>query len=251
MVPKIFLALLALLLASCVTSSPQSDYGVRKGFEAYIPARISVLSCIPLPLSARYAGLKPINISEEDQKKLCGEFDKKVIEGFTGQPFMKGYTPALVAQLLKKNSATGILKDVPLLWSFDQSSCPGCNSGPRAYENQTEKSAKWLNWLNQFSKATRYSDAILIPFLVDAWEAHNDDRGVLLSERYVKADLFLIDTNHGKLLWSGTRSATVNNQSLRESPASEYPPYPHWDRLTDRLFTEALWLSFPGRQMND
>lgn len=244
----VFFSLAALF--ACTTIEPTVGHGVQPGFEAYIPARIAVLPCRNFPENARYTGLKPKNIAEKDDITLCTQFDQKIIDGFTNQPFMKGFTPTLIKQLLEKNSATHLLNEIDQFWSVNLAECPKCTSGPSTYNQISGSSPKWRGWLNQLSKNTRYSDAVLIPFISEAVEQKKDERGVWISERYAKIELFLIDTNHGKLLWSGARAASISNQTLRESVTTEAPPFPHWNRLFGRLFTEAIWKDFPGRQMN-
>ena len=246
----IFILLSLFTLSSCTTIEAPLSHGIQPGFEAYIPARIAVLPCRTFPANARYPGLKPSNIKEKENKAICETFDQKIIEGFTNQPFMKGFTPALIQQFLEKNSATQLLPEIDQLWTINLAECSECTSGPSVYNKLSESSPKWRGWLNQFSKNTRYSDAILLPLISEAVEQKKDERGVWISERFVKIELFLIDTNHGKLLWSGSRAASVSNQTLRESVATEAPPFPHWNRLFSRLFTEAIWKDFPGRQMN-
>ena len=241
----------AILLHSCATPGPSPSYGIQHGLEAYVPARIAVLGCQQLSApGSHHKGLITIdigNIGREEIEGLCSQFDKEIIQGFGNQPYMKGFTPAYVHNLLKKANATPLLNELQSHWDTANKVCHGCRTGLQTYTATLSHQESWLNWLNRFSTCTRYSDALLLPLLTEARQQVRDNRGIWISERSAKIELFLIDTNNGKLLWAGNGSASVNNQSLRESPTTPAPPFPHWDRLKERLFTESLWRRFPGR----
>ncbi|MCB9228669.1 MAG: hypothetical protein H6618_03575 [Deltaproteobacteria bacterium] len=236
-------------IVSCVSTDPSVNYGIRRGFEAYIPARIAVLSCRVMPPGLRYSGQFPFNVADEDLKGLCHDLDRRVIEGFSNQPYMKGFTPALVAAFLSKAGAEDMTEEISALWQSGVERCHSCENGPQAYQVVLENSVGWHDWLNRFSRHTDYADAILMPMISEAVERVSDDRGAWIAERYARIELFLIDTNNGKLLWAGGRSASISSQSLRKTSQTPPPPYPHWDRLKERLFTETIWQGFPGRQL--
>ena len=94
------LALLAEL--SCVHNFDTVGYGLSHDSQSYIPARIAVLGCRPWPNGARVKKQPITNTEEGDLKVLCEAYDKYVLQGFAGQPYMRGISPAVVDKLVDR-----------------------------------------------------------------------------------------------------------------------------------------------------
>lgn len=96
-----WLFLLSSLCFHC-TTVPDGELGLQGENQAFIPARVAVLSCQPWPKAAPFQGLQTSNVSDQDLQSLCEKFDQFILHGFSGQPYMRGLSPKLVTQLLEK-----------------------------------------------------------------------------------------------------------------------------------------------------
>ena len=248
-IKKTALIFVILFCGGCITDHQPLKYGIQEDYLGYIPAQIAVLSCIEWPLKARFKTQLPTNIAAEDFTSLCEAFDQYVLKSFSNQPFVKGLTPKLTSKLLEQSEQSHQISEIVQIWNHDPSRCLNCRDPFSTYEESLKNNLDWRMWLNNFSKYTRYTDALLLPTIVAALERRYNDRGLLISERHLKVVILLIDTNNAHIQWIGQRSASITNQKLR-SGGSEFPPYPQWDKLHERVFTNGLWIDFPGRQQN-
>jgi hypothetical protein len=239
--PSIFLILLQLLglaaiVASCTTTNDR--YGVEQAYLGYVPARIAIFTCRPLP-----AGLRPVdaplsNIDQAAETDICKNFDETVREGFSNQPYMRGYSSNYVQKVLTAANAQNLLGDLPFQWKLEEGFCNSCRTVARSYRETISDRAPWRQWLTDLSQKVKGADSILLPYLVYGYQRTYSDRGLELSERGAGIALLLIDTASGNLLWSGSRESVV------PVPGRDFPD---WSRVKDRLFIPALWNEFPGR----
>ena len=238
---------LVVFIGSCVITKTSKNYGIQTSYIGFIPARIAVIPCRDWPLKARYTKQIPSNISQPDLIELCKEFDKFILKSFSNQPFINGLTPELTKQLLSENGQEHMISEIPQIWNHDPSTCIDCNDSLSTYIHSIQSNSEWRVWLNNFSKSTRFADSILFPVVISAFERNHDDRGLLISERNLKLNILLIDTNNGRIQWIGQRSSSISNQTLRSGNES-YPTFPEWTKLNTRVFAEGIWQGFPGRQ---
>ena len=238
----LFLSLCA--LASGCISTP-AEYGIQDQAVAFIPARIAVLPCRVWPRGLNYRGLPLSNSGDEKMRELCTKTDAFIIDGFTDQPYMRGISPGVVAQLLEKNEKTNLLDSMSQTLLSDDG-CPDCNSPITYYKRAITDQKDWRIWLNTFSRAVANADAALLPFVIFSYEGRINDRGIETSYRQAGLLLFLIDTNSGKLVWAGGRQAEIKDQG--EPYESKKPDIPSWQALEQRLFVSDIWQDFPGRQ---
>ena len=171
---------------------------------------------------------------------LCKEYDDFVLRSFSGQAFMNGFTPKLIRKLLNKNNQSELIEQIPLIWNFDQKSCPSCTTPQQTYHDSLAKDIKWRAWLNTLSKNVRFADAALFPFIIDSYENRYDDRGLWIAERVIHISLLLIDTNNANLLWAGERKSVLSNQGLAQKTQKSQIPYPDWSNLHQRIFIKEL-----------
>jgi hypothetical protein len=231
------------LTSSCV--STPAEYGIQDQAVAFIPARIAVLPCKIWPRGLNYRGLPLSNTGDEKMQELCTKTDAFIIDGFAGQPYMRGISPNVVAQLLAKNEKSDLLDTMSQTLLSDDG-CSDCNSPITYYKKAITDQNDWRIWLNSFSRAVANSDAVLLPFVIFSYEGRINDRGIETSYRQAGLLVFLIDTNSGKLVWAGGRQAEIKHQG--EPYDSKKPDIPSWQALEQRLFVSDIWQDFPGRQ---
>lgn len=241
-----YISIFFLLLNSCVSVN-DTHYGIQDNQLASLPARIAVLNCQGWPNSARMKNQAISNVSIEQQEKLCKKFDKTVIKGFSSQPFMRGYSPKIIKKLLKMSKKQALTGELPRLWN-KKSPCAKCDNVVSKYKEDISNSEDWRMWLEDFSKATRNTDAILLPFVIYLTENHINDRGLEKAIRESAIALLLIDSGNGDLIWSGYRQTDVENQTFFKASTFPSLDFPNWKELNSRLFTNDIWDEFPGRQ---
>ena len=237
-----------LLLVGCQhgTDLSEAQWGLQPLYQGFIPGQIAVLPCQVWPQQATYQ-YQPIgNVRPTDQDLLCKRIDQMVMDGFLQQPYMSGFT----AKSVSKQMATSFpdyVEKMQVLWRGPP--CPSCETPLEFYKKVSLLEPKWLAWLQQMSQSTRYSDAVLLAFLLFAQEQQFQDRGVGTSRRSMGVILMLVSTHDGSLIWGGKQTAMMEEQSSssRPSPSTPYPPYSGWEKLYPSVFTEALWKGFPGR----
>lgn len=235
------------ILAACFHSN-SSHYGLQSNDLAYIPARIAVLPCRQWPEQASYRDMPLSNISEDIREELCTALDSFVLEGFQGQPYMRGISPKVVQALLEREDQEELLDRIDEVWRRQNGDCTRCSSPTRYYQETVQKRNNWRLWLSNFSRAAFNSDAILIPFVTYAHESRTDERGLMVAFRRTGAMLMLIDTNTGALIWTGGREAQAQHQMPRAQAGPGQPDFPEWTEVMDRLFISEIWQQFPGRQ---
>jgi hypothetical protein len=213
-------------------------YGVEEAYLGYVPARIAIFNCQPLPSGLRPADSPLSNIDQATEADICKAFDETVRDGFSNQPYMRGYSSNYVAKALTAAGSLPLLAALPNLWKLDEGYCRSCNTVARSYRETISDRAAWRQWLTEISQKVKGVDSVLLPYLVYGYQRNYSDRGLELSERGASVALLLVDTASGNLLWSGAREAVV------PVPGTNLPD---WARVKERLFIPALWNEFPGR----
>ena len=242
---RICVIFLSLIFINCTTI--HDEYGIQEQAIAFIPARIAVLPCQPWPRGLSYKGLPLSNTGDEKAKELCSKIDDFVVEGFSGQPYMRGISPSIVTKLLKQSENMDLLTSMnKILLSENGTKCSNCTSPIAYYKKAIAPQEDWRLWLNSFSRSVANADAILLPFLIFSYEGRANDRGLETAYRQAGILLFLIDTNSAKLIWSGGRQAEIKNQGKPYEVKT--PDTPSWKALEERLFISDVWQEFPGRQ---
>jgi hypothetical protein len=220
---------------------------------AYIPAKIAVLPCMEWPFAARYQMLPLSNADSSSVTKLCTEFNNFVLDGFKNQPYMKGFSPKLLKQLLEKNAQAKLLdsQTISSLWNHQKDDCDQCQTPVSFYKISIAHRAPWNNWLNDLSKHAKNADAVLLPLIMYYYNKLYDDRGMMVAKTSASLTLLLISTDDAELLWSGGRIADISNKSFEESgrkDESALTKIQDTQVLFERLFNNSLWKDFPGRQ---
>jgi hypothetical protein len=236
-------------LGGCTTGGREASLGVQKEHDGFVPARIAILPCITWPEGSRYKSRPLSNARNEIFASLCESFDKFVIEGFSGQPFMKGFSPAFVKKTLAAADKPDQLNAIPTLWAHDTKDCTDCTNIASFYRESIASRPPWQLWLDSTSSIVRHVDAVLIPAILYAWDRRYNDRGVLVLERSASAALLLISTANGDLIWTRSRSAIVPVRKLEANLNNQPPAPPEWNLVGGQIFTEHLWADFPGRQV--
>jgi hypothetical protein len=243
------LALLVGLTAACTTTSSAPQWGMQAAFVAFVPARTAVLPCLAWPTSIKLSGRPPSEPGSEGSTTICKRFDEAVLEGFGGQPFMKGFAPRLVDQLIAKGERKELLPEGRQLWRHEPGDCANCRSVTEWYSSSMSSRPAWRKWLADLSEIVRGADSILIPVVVWASEDKINDRGLFSARRSAGIELLLIDTNTAGLIWAGGREAAASSKAF----ATDTPPQslvaPPWQTVMERLFIEELWRDYPGRQI--
>lgn len=238
--------------ASCVTQFDEdAPYGVTPNKTGYIPARMALASCITWPERAtRISGMPLGNASRDETQKLCNEFDLYIAAGFENQPFMKGLSPKFVEKLYASSGMSPSISDaIAQQWQHSSEDCSSCRTPTAFYNGSIAHRKQWNVWLANFARATKGTDAILVPLILYNNTTKEDDRGLMVARRTASIALLLIDTANGELIWSGGREADVASKAFQEDPRAKNLAPPDQDELKKRLFTDALWLAFPGRQV--
>jgi hypothetical protein len=252
-VESILLAVLTLLNTQCQTPSPSSAQGIEAGFEAYIPARIAIAPCALWPTPATQRQVE--KLSAFSTQELCTRFDSFVAAGFEQQPYMSGLAPQLVQELAVAKRQAQWQHEAMAIWQKSLARCSEEGSAAAdLYQRCVAASPEWEIWLAAFGRTIQHSDALLLPLIVEVAEQHGDDRGILLSSRRLKLVQLLIATDSAKLIWSRYGEASALNkrpvpikERSQEVSDADYPAYPDWPLLHQRIFTPNFWKDFPGR----
>jgi hypothetical protein len=237
---------------SCATEEKViNEFGMNPKKIGYIPARMALFNCQLWPDQATRLGWLPLRpMPEKEWQSLCSDYDQFLLSGFDNQPFMKGLVPSYTEKLYGAAATTPVLKQVlPQYWKHQTGDCSSCTELSSFYLKSISGRKDWQLWLNNFSHATLGADAILIPLLVYYAKYNTTDRGMAIARREAEIHLILVDTATGELIWSGLRRAEVVNKSFSEDPKAGKLEPPSAEDLKMRLFTEALWYGFPGRQV--
>jgi hypothetical protein len=233
-------------LAACTTTEPKDRYGIQSQFSSLIPARIAVLPCRTWPQTSRYESMPMTAWTPDDQTAICNRFDEFVLDGFKNQPFMRGFSPKAVLKLLENSQQTSMLKEIEMLWRPANVDCQTCRTPMSFYQTAVASQQLWRLWLAQLSRATRNSDAVLVPFALYHKNDTYDDRGLRVARRSLAVVLLLIDTGSGNLIWSGGRESYASTISAPDAVATP-PAAPPLGEVLDRVFVEDVWKEFPGR----
>lgn len=237
------------MFSSCTTTGPQAELGIQKEHDGFVPARIAILPCITWPEGSRYKTRPLTNAKPDTLGALCSSLDKFVLEGFSGQPFMKGFSPNFVKKALTTAGKPQHLNLLPTLWEHQSSDCTECSNIAAFYRKSIAARTPWQLWLNETSGLTKGCDAVLVPTILYAWDRRYNDRGVLVLERSASAALLLISTANGDLIWTQARAAVVPVRKLEASLNNQIPSPPDWNQVSSQILTEHLWADFPGRQV--
>lgn len=229
----------------CITPQ-KAQYGVQAEQMARIPARIAVVPCRDWPQGARFVDQPALSLSPEDLTELCKRFDQFVLQGFEGQPYMRGLSPRVVLKLLEQSLQPDLLGQLDELWFRPGQACESCQHPASYYKEVIAPRKDWRAWLTNFSRSASQSDAILLPLIVDSSKGVMNDRGLKFNYRRAHLAILLIDTNNGELIWIGGR------QTESRLPQTEAAPdiLPAIEDFYRNLFIPDLWLEFPGRQTN-
>lgn len=242
------LAFFSVGMGACTARRPEVEFGLAADKVGYVPARIAVMSCRVWPVAARYKKLAPAPTDQGAAAAICGEFDKFILASFRDQPYMKGFTPSAVGKLLASSADNAQMIDqFDSLWHYQSGDCHDCDRSSSFYYHSIRPRSEWVTWLNQFSRATRNSDAILLPFILYADQTKANDRGMLKSVVSAAVGMLLVDTNNGAIIWSNERQSEFAASALTDRSGTNYPAFPQWSDLTQRLLSESLWQEFPGR----
>ena len=243
-----FVLLMCATLTLACSHMDSEPYGIQKEHIAFVPARIAVLPCQEWPHGARYFRQPVSNFDPTEVKEICDNFDTFVIQGFAGQPYMRGLSPKVVKKLLVKKQQETMLSELNQLWHQDSTDCKNCANSVSYYKKSIAERENWRQWLGKFSRSAYNSDAVLVPMVLYAQKGRTDDRGLAIAYRRVGLSLFLIDTNNGRLIWAGGRDVQVNNRKLDSSAHLEALELPNWQQVSSRLLVKDVWAEFPGRQ---
>ncbi len=229
------LGLILCFVVGCVTSEPDVHLGIQPGYLGFVPARIAVMPCTGWPNET---------LDTEAASQLCQDLNKFVLDGFTGQPFMKGFSPKVGEKAL--NDAKLPMPSEMISQALPP---PKLKTKPwEIYKKSVEPTPAWQDWLGKASQAIRSSDSILLPFVTAIVERDINERGLYIKERSAEVALLLVDTTKGNLQWVGMRQAAVQRKILGHEGAGNLV-YAPWDEVAQRLLQEDLWREFPGRQV--
>ena len=241
--------LMGLATSACTTTSSAPQWGMQPAFVAFVPARTAVLPCMAWPTGLRLEGRPLSDPDSEGAATVCKRFDEAVLEGFGGQPFMKGFAPRLVEQLVARGDRKELLQEGPRSWRHEPGSCANCRTVTSWYTTSVAARPAWRKWLSDLSEVVRGADSVLLPVVVWATEDKINDRGLFSARRSAGVELLLIDTNTAGLIWAGGREAAASSKAFATDTPPQNLAAPPWQTLLERLFIEELWRDYPGRQL--
>lgn len=239
---------LLLFLSGCVSGPEPATYGIQTEHQSYVPARTAIIPCRIWPDGARYKKLPLTSAKESEVQALCAAIDEYVLDAFSNQPFMKGFTPKFVQRQLEAAGKGTLAQNLASLWAHESGDCADCETPPAYYDRSIPRRTPWLAWLNTLSTSVRNADAVLMPFVTFAYDKRYDDRGLDVHERAAGVVLLLVDTAKGDLLWAGGREAVVPAKRLRSGNVQAELAPPDWQLVKERLLSDDLWREYPGRQ---
>ena len=242
-------------LVSCTSTgsfeeNTTDSLGMSKGLEGYVPAKTAVLPCRPWPNQARYPRLPLANLNKEATELLCNNFDKSVIESFTNQPYVKGYSPSFVSKTLESKEQSSLIENIGTTWSPTEEThlanlhLTNIRGPVDYYRSVVEPRPDWRAHLEELANSVKGVDAVLLPLLISATSQERDERGILVYERTASVVALLINTVSGELIWTGRRQASASRQYFKGQSEVELPD---WQLVAKRLFVNSLWRDYPGR----
>ncbi len=240
-------SLFCLITTACIT--PVSvPFGLQKDYLAHIPARIAILPCRIWPQGALFPGQEKTELPADQVQANCDQFDKFILAGFDGQPFMRGISPRVVKALIEKSEQPDLLNDLNQLWFRPSQVCEACQQPGAYYQQVIAPRSDWRTWLSSLSRTVSSSDAVLLPMLLAVSTEKVDDHGLFYMRRAAQVALLLIDSNNGQLIWIGGREAEIRLLLKDDKGEAKPEQIPPWDELWKRVFVDDMWLQFPGRQ---
>ncbi|MCX6123855.1 MAG: hypothetical protein NTV34_03790 [Proteobacteria bacterium] len=163
---------------------------------------------------------------------------------------MKGLSAKFVEKLYTQaQMSPAVNLAIAQNWQRKPQDCADCTTLAAFYIASFAPRKEWIVWLSEFSRATKGTDAILIPLILHHAVAQENDRGLTIARRSAFIAMLLVDTTNGDLIWSGGRESDVVSKAYEEDPEAKTLQPPNQEELNRRLFTDALWLGFPGRQV--
>ncbi|MBI2601864.1 MAG: hypothetical protein HYW48_02305 [Deltaproteobacteria bacterium] len=245
---RFFLSLtLYFFLLSCTTISPTPRLGIQDAYRSYVPARTAVLPCQVWLSTSNFPAHPRSNVRDEDLKEPCRELDDYILLSFDAQPFMKGFTPKALGKFLVEAKKQSLMDVLASFFRYDPELCEDCQDIAMFYNESVKVRDEWRQWLRSFSEATHESDALLLPIFAFAWEDRENDRGLMLSKRALGVTLLLVDVETAQLIWVGGRRTTHSTQAFANATQGEFPEFPPWTKLWERILIEDLWRQYPGR----
>lgn len=235
-----------LLLLGC-TNEYKYKYGVQSPINSYAAARIAVLKCHIWPKTATLQGVGMLNAGVTIMEQLCDTFNKELLRSFKGQPFVKGKSPRTVERLLLERNKKELLNTIFSEWDTPRD-CEVCEDPVQYYKYHLATKKAWIKFTNEVSVGTGYSDAILLPLVLNANENLVNERGLIRAKRQAKVIALLLDAETGELKWAGTKTASASNSEFNNDIGDKKLLFPDWDIVYQRLFSNTLWIEFPGRQ---
>jgi len=185
-----------IILSSClIDNSKNIPYGLQPNHSSYIPARIAIFPCQIWPNGARFKSLPISNVPLDDFNSLCRKLDDFALDGFKGQPYMKGFSPKAVSYLLAKANKKTNFKKINEYWKHLPKDCESCKTIPAFYSHSIANRSEWRIWLNDISKNVRNADAVLIPFITYAYNESFNDRGLLIEKRAALSVILILTQN--------------------------------------------------------
>ena len=248
-------SLLSLLLACQISPSHLTqDKKSLENYQAYIPAQIAVFPCMPKTAvqEEAYPFLKKRRNLDliKGESLLCEKFDRYVVESFSSQPYINGFTPELTSKLLsEKKSSSTWHKRFQKIWfhsGLKDFSLKPAKAWVGHYEKYVQLLPEWKLWLQEVSEKTGFSDAVLFPLTTRSEQHTFTERGLYGAKRGVELLILLIEVDTAKIVWQQHRYVSkVSYGQERQGQAASL--YPEWNLLYARLFTKVLWHTFPGR----
>ena len=218
--------------------------GIEPDYRAFVPGQVAILNCSLWPVHSDRVE-KSVDL-QDGVKVLCAAMNKFVVEGFTGQPYMMGFTPAAVKKLLQRHDSQ-FMDKWPQIWQRGIHPSHLDENPLNLYQQYIGSYVKWRIWLNQLSAWTRYSDAVLIPLIADIQQFMGNDRGQKIAVRSASVLWLMVDSNSGDLIWSGSHAAKMVTRQMFED---EQPGFPDWQKLSFRLLSSSIWAEYPGRVLD-
>ena len=239
-----------LALLGCTNHERTEDYGLQAASIGFVPARIALLPCQTWPTTAAWESRPSIGLKSSEVQQFCEHLDRFVEDGFLNQPYMRANSRRFVLKALSDAGQLDKLQELSRLWARrPDEGCAPCRNAPTYYRSVVRERPTWVAWLAEVASKLKNADAMLLPFVTQAYERRYDDRGLQVAERGLGVALLLIDTANGELLWAGGRHTVLPHKRLTTGRLPEPLAYPDWALAEDRVLTAELWRDFPGRQI--
>lgn|GEM_PF-939280 len=243
------LACSLICLAACTTPGKEATWGVQPDRASLVPARTAILPCRPWPTTARFHSLPLTSLKDAELKSICDQFDAFVVDGFKAQPYMRGLSPRLIIKVLEAEKNPLLLQKGFDTWSgATPATCNLCTSAPGFYSSAVTSRPEWRKWLADFGLTAKSADALLIPFVMYAYENEHDDRGLLEKRRAAGVALLLVESATGALIWAGGQEAVAATKDLHTAATVKDLAFAPWEKVMQRLLVNNIWRDYPGRQ---